>query len=419
MVTYIQSSSALNIDRPYAGATQNGATFSIAEDDEYADRPSAGSGWDSDSQDLPQIRGGTTSTPVIEFGGDRGFWWIKNMNIYKMSNGGIITHSASQNLHNGCISYKGCVISWVSNHNGSGAGLHLTQNMDAIHLERCAIGGIAGVSNTCVGIYAAKHRQRISLRDVVIESSNTGIYLLEPAPISLENVNIGVEAANNYANIKTFGYNQFIVGRNVWLGQATEAYKIRLDADTTPQLMLVGPFVNINIEGWEKKLDQIYRDTGQLITSKAVATESTDPLKRSNGSDVVLIANLGTGGQYWGPHPEQVPEPVFDQRIWAEASIAKTYRVYMQSTVAIASGKVWLEAEYIEKKSSNSAWAERRKLATASIAQRSGSNDWSQYVEVTGIAPHVDSTVRLKLYASHYASGASLYVDPKAVPIEE
>lgn len=420
MIAHIAGSTSITLDRPYAGASATGASFVIASDDEYSDRPSIGEVWDADTLEMPQIRGGGIGYPSIIVGSERGFWWFKNLNYYKDTNGGMVTHECSQEIpNNGTISYRGCIFTWPSSFSGSGAALYVNGAVDMIHLERCAIGGIAGTANTCVGINSQKPKQRFSLRDVVINSTNIGFYAVEQVPLSLENVNIGVEVANNYANIRLNGYGSLIVGKNVWLGQSTEAYKFRQESGVNPQLVAFTPFVNINIEGWEKKLDQIYRNTGQLITSKTVAAESTDPLKRSGGNDIVLIADLGTGGQYWGPHPEQLPVSVFDQRIWAGALTAKTYRVYLQSTTAIASGKVWLEAEYIEKKSSNAAWAERRKLATAAVAQRSGSNDWSQYVEVTGVTPHVDSPVRLRLFVSYYASGQSLYIDPKVVIIEE
>ena len=420
MIAHIAGSTSITLDRPYAGESATGASFTIAADDEYADRPSIGEVWDADTLELPQIRGGGVGYPSIIMGSERGFWWFKNFNYYKDTNGGMVTHESSQETsHNGAISYRGCIFTWPSSFTGSGAGLYVNGAVDMIHLERCAMGGIAGSANSCVGINMQKSKQRLSLRDVVINSTNIGIMSVEPVPLSLENVNIGVEVANAYANLRLYGHGHLVVGKNVWLGHSTEAYKFRQESGVNPQLLAIAPFVHVNIEGWEKKLDQIYRDTGQLITSKTVATESTDPLKRSGGSDVVLIADLGTGGQYWGPHPEQLPISVCDQRIWAEASTAKTYRVHLQSTAAIASSKVWLEAEYIEKKSSSAAWAERRILATAAVAQRSGSNDWSQYVEVTGVAPHVDSPVRLKLFVSHYAAGQSLYIDPKVVTIEE
>lgn len=420
LIAHIPGSTSITLDRPYAGASATGASFTIVADDEYADRPSIGEVWDADTLEMPQIKGGGIGYPSIILGSEKGFWWFKNLHYYKDTNGGMVTHQSSQeDSNNGAIAYRGCVFTWPTSFTGSGGGLYLNGTVDMVHLERCAFGGIAGTSNTCAGINMQKAKQRLSLRDVVINSVNIGLMSVEPVPISMENVNVGVEVANIYADILLYGHGHLIVGKNVWLGHSTEAYKFRQGSAVNPQLIALAPFVNINIEGWEKKLDQIYRDTGQLITSKTVATESTDPLKRSGGSDVVLIANLGAGGQYWGPHPEQLPVSVFDQRIWAEAATTKTYRVYLQSTAAIASGKVWIEVEYLKRRSSNSAWAEMRKTATGAISQRSGSNDWSQYIEVTGISPGVDSPVRLRLFASHYAAGQYLYIDPKVQTIEE
>ena len=49
------------------------------------------------------------------------------------------------------------------------------------------------------------------------------------------------------------------------------------------------------------------------------------------------------------------------------------------------------------------------------VAVRSGTTDWSQYLEVTGIAPAVASKVRIRLKCRYQHATNKVFVDPKAV----
>jgi hypothetical protein len=252
------------------------------------------------------------------------------------------------------------------------------------------------------------------LRDGAIHAVNTGITTVYDVPIAVDNVNVGVEVANAYANFRLYSQGQIIIGKDLKLGHTTEAYKFRLESFVQPQLMAIPPFVSINIENYQKDRNQIYRLTGQLHTSKAVDTSTTDPRKRTGGSDVVIVTDLGWGIS-WGPDYQQYPASVFDQRIFQLGGSSKAYRIYFQSTMAIASGKVLMEVEFMDFYSSATLWTNLRKTATGAIAARSGNTDWSQYLEVTGVTPPQDCAVRVRLFCSYFEASQFLYTDPKVV----
>lgn len=106
---------------------------------------------------------------------------------------------------------------------------------------------------------------------------------------------------------------------------------------------------------------------------------------------------------------------VFDQRFFQLGGSSKAYRVYFQSTTAIASGLVVMEVEFMDFYSSATQWTNLRKTATAAIASRSGNTDWSQYIEVKGVNPPQDCAVRVRLFCSCFSASQFLYTDPKVV----
>ncbi len=412
LITRYVSASSFKIDRPYGGATASGAAFTIAEDEDYAARPSAGYGWDADTQNLPQIYPTTANYYALNMGGSaQRFWWIKNIYFYRSTNGGLIVCGGSH------LSLQGVVFSYLASYAATGYSIGTDSAELALHLRRFLIAGPT-VACTATGIYMGSYsHQQFTLKDGAINGVNTGIYYNLHPLLSMENVNIGVEQTCGNACLRILGKNFMIIGKDVKLYHATESRKWYFESAYPAHEMYsaISPFNMINIENYNKDRSQIYRHAGQLYTSKAVDSSTTDPRIRTNGSSVVIVADLSTGGTSWGPDPRMIPCSVFDQRIFQLGGSNKSYRIYLQSTVAIASGLIVMEVEFMDFHSSATLWTETNKTGTAAISARSGNTDWSQYIEVTGINPPEDCAVRIKLYCSAYSDSNFLYIDPKVV----
>jgi hypothetical protein len=217
------------------------------------------------------------------------------------------------------------------------------------------------------------------------------------------------------ANISLYGRSNILVGIHVKLGHTAPGNRIALSTGLGESTLYAdfAPFNLVNIENHQKDRNQIYRHAGQVYTSKGVDTTATDPRKRTGGADIVVVADLSTGGTDWGPHFEYAQCSIFDQRIFQLGGSNKSYRIYLQSTVAIASGKILIEVEFMDSYASPILWTETRKTGTAAISARSGVTDWSQYVEVTGVNPPEDCAVRVRLFCSAYSAANYLYIDPK------
>jgi hypothetical protein len=133
-----------------------------------------------------------------------------------------------------------------------------------------------------------------------------------------------------------------------------------------------------------------------------------NPTQRSGGNaDVIKACNIQTNcsaSNYL---------ELFNIRLWAEASVSKTYRFYVQTTYATGSpplptASFKLYGEYLDQGSGG-------RLATVSstqdIATRANAADWTQYVEVT-INPAQTGYINLYLRLMEYESGNKVWIDP-------
>jgi len=150
------------------------------------------------------------------------------------------------------------------------------------------------------------------------------------------------------------------------------------------------------------------------ITKKDVVGGSGDPQKRSGGADSVveLLFNLSdTANQLPKPIADWTPD-VFVHEFEATAE-SKNYRYYVQSQGALTADQIWLECEYVAAYDDSSEYVIKKVESDEAIAARSGTTDWSQYLEVTGIQPAVASKVRIRLKCRYYHATNKIFVDPK------
>jgi hypothetical protein len=100
-------------------------------------------------------------------------------------------------------------------------------------------------------------------------------------------------------------------------------------------------------------------------------------------------------------------------KFWADTS-SKSYRIYCQASgmeVADA-GQFFMEVEYLAANDDNTEYQYVTARSDETISERSGADDWTQYLEVTGIQPAVAGWVKIKLYVGFYDADGTMYVDP-------
>lgn len=146
------------------------------------------------------------------------------------------------------------------------------------------------------------------------------------------------------------------------------------------------------------------------ITKVTAGSGTPTPNRRSGGGEYLLEAsNLQTNLSsinymiFWDD--DKIKQPV---KIWATAGIARIYRVYAQSTFALAAGELVLKAKYYDSASDTDT---ATVLSTQAVSTRSSIADWSQYQEVT-ITPARDGFIYFDLYLYKYSAGGQVFVDP-------
>lgn len=398
----------LVLDRPYGGATATGAGFTVAADEDYASRPQAGidAGWDSDSQELPQYKGNPTAW-MFNFGSYLN-WVFKNFYFLKTGAAayGLMWFNNTV-LTPGLNAFLGCV--WNTQTNYFSAAIIYSGGYDWLSFGRFIVRGVNYSNQYGIEVGGNNYTYLLTLKDGAIYKTYYGLYLYGNGTSDLHNINLGVEGGN-YQDMKLRGIGSTMVGKDVKCGSTSQSDRISILA--TPAAGQHGNLSAINIENWQKNLAQVYRRDGLDIFSLRIATTATDPILRTGGNDVVLKVDLGTVSS-WGPAVELYRGSIMDQRIWQLCTSSRSYRVYLQSTVALASGKVTLEVTYLDSKDADDQYTEKSAIATGAISARTGASDWSQYLEVTGIQPAIHSPIRLRVYVRAYSASNFLYVDPK------
>ena len=98
-------------------------------------------------------------------------------------------------------------------------------------------------------------------------------------------------------------------------------------------------------------------------------------------------------------------------------TVLRNYRYYVQcKAMSIVSvGELYLECEYIDQYVNVTTYHSVKIKSDEIVSLRSGVDDWTQYIEVTGIQPAVASKVRIKCLLSKFDADGRIFVDPKVV----
>ncbi|NOZ68019.1 MAG: hypothetical protein GXP46_01920 [Deferribacteres bacterium] len=387
------------IDRKFSGTSTSAGASTMQEDDDYSTRPDIGSLrtiWDADG-DAPYVIDFAGGAYNIYFNADN-YNILKNLEFKDTADGAghvMFAYSAA-----GAI--IGCLFKTTYSARCIG------QTTDYLYLERVTAendGVTAYYTRDGIGVGA---KGVLYAKDVAVY--NCGGYGLDVngGTAILENVNIGVEGANQDADIAIY-YSGQVFGRDVQLG-GTNGY--------VEDASYVSPRKLVSIENFQKELGrqkQWFRggEIHNVDVGDTNAPSVADPTGKT--TDLMEILPNVSGFDF-------IEEWAVDIFTGEEDGVngARTYTLYIQNNTgntlnaSTAKDDLWLVAEYVSQYSANDAYTvERVFSAETLIAQRADATDWDS-LSVT-INAAVASKVRLKLYISTYSATGGIYVGGLAV----
>lgn len=382
---------SFQLDCEYAGASVSttAGKFQIEADDNYSDRPADVDGWDSDPHDLPLIDG--NSLYEIQVSDEQNYLW-KNLDFL---------NCLANSIRDGAgFTFQGCLF-----HTHANNACITSNGYTAIQVDRCIFRGTsAGNAQRACTILAGS---MIFIKNSAIyDMGDNGIYSVGGG-FYLENVNIGVEVANQDDDIGLTG-SGYAWGKDVALGGTNGLYG----------LGQASAFNRIEIENYGKVLGaHIVLNGNGTITKLDVVAGSGNPYKRTGGADSVLdiLYNLSPDLiNYSNPADIMPILPIIEHEIEATTD-SKSYRYYIQSDGALTIDNLWMELEYVDSYDDTSEYTKAIVKSDETISARADAEDWTQYIEVTGIVPAVASKVRIKVFCSYYNATNNIYIDPMVV----
>lgn len=383
LITRITDANTLIIDREYSGAGVSGTDgkFQIEADEDYSGRPADVDGWDSDADDLALIDFANASYG-LNMSATYPYYFWKNLEV-RDSAYAVGSFTIRQSLALGCLI-----------HNDNNA---IIANIPECYIDRTIFEGSGSGANQTV------------VPGSVTAIKNSAIYNmggngLSYAPMYMENVNIGVETVNQGYDINSITVTSF--GIDVKLGSTN---KVNLSAEDGFFIMA------LSIENYQKVLGEHKTFLlSQSFNSKDVVAGSGDPYKRTDGADKIIEVDCSISASHGASIPERAVV-IFTHEFETDTT-SKAYRYYVNcKALSLTALELWLECEYVDSYDDTSEYTITRVESDEACALRSGVSDWTQYIEVTGVAPAVASKVRIKCFVAKYDADGYIYIDPLAV----
>lgn len=408
LITAITDSNTFVIDREYSGSTvtlTDGA-FTIHADEDWFDDMGTAYGfddsgwtikettWDADADDLPVLDGAGGANYLYPYTDH--FIRLAYMQI-KDSLGTAALYIRAQRG----MELEGLLITQAAE---NAPGIYVRDS--ALLVNRVIFIGSGGGSSQRGIYFGAQNIVKVK-NSAFYNCGDNGFFMTGQNEVHLENVNVGVEAANGDIDIVLDIFSA-MTGRDVRFGGAVGevgiiATNIRL-----------GTYVAI--ENYNKTLGshKLWNPLGE-ITKDDVVVGSGDPYMRTGGNDSVIEVayNNATTQNPVKEYARMVP--IFDHEFEDLATGSKTYRYYVQAEGAITAGELWLEAEYVSGHDDSSEYVMKTVISDEAVSARSGASDWSQYIEVTGIDPAYKSKVRIRCFSSYNHATNKFYIDPLPV----
>jgi hypothetical protein len=399
LITRIVDSDTFIIDRPYANATVAGANgaATIQADEDYALAQAIDdSGWtitksdyNSDADDLP----------LMDWTGVAGYLYITGDFFHVLKNYYFIGGDSYCFRTNNAKGFAAHGILMVSN----------TQIGCYLQTTGCYFDRII-----CEGSGSGSAEQGIVMADCTLRLSNSAIYGMGDAGMQLsyglsylENVNIGVEVGNTDSDL-ILGIGGHITGRDVKFGGNSDEF--------ARDYALILTNASVDIENYNKVLGSHvkWNSHGTLLRVDVVGG-SGDPEKRPGGADSVVEVTYDQANVTYAltnPIP-QWTSIVFTHEFEVNNE-SKNYRYYVQCPGSVPADELWIEAEYVSEYTGQSRYVHSKVQSDEAISARTGADDWSNYIEVTGIQPDTPglSKVRIRCYCAYYHASNKIYIDP-------
>jgi hypothetical protein len=395
IITNISGSDFI-IDREYAGTTAATADCTIEEDELYDIAQAIDDSawtikkttWNADANDLPIVDMEATAYYLLF--NDPYHWRVMGIHFVGGTATGTVYVGSSSH-----VQFKYCLFEQDQNNNCLYCASESTINF----VDQCIVyGNSTGTSQ--FGVVLARGTRLIMTNSAIYNMGGGGLDSANGCA-ELNNVNIGVEAANDSYDV-FLGIHD-VQWKDVKLGSTN---KIQDGIFYRGQIM---------IENYQKVLGAHYCfNTNGIMQGVAVVAGSGDPYKRTDGADMVLSITQTQSTDSRSTIFDGAMLSAFKALVWADTT-SKTYRFYCQANaLSTTAAEVFVKASYVDEYDDTSEYHYGIIKSDETISARSGADDWSQYVEVT-VQPAVAGFVELEILTGFYDADGILYIDPMVV----
>ena len=389
LITRVVDASNIVIDREYAGATVANSAATIKKDENFDTRPADVDGWDADADDLPCV---DWKNQNFQLRFQDKLWWVfKNFEMRDSldANGLVYFNDV------GVTGFQGCLFYTDQNKN-----LFYISNWSNVIFKRSIIEG-NGVGASQDGVYIKV--SSLAFYDSAIYNLGRRGISQQASEVYLENVNIGVEVANQGTEFYVDMHNR-IWGRDVRLGGTNGYFGL-----------YYCQHLKASFENYGKILGAHKEFTSQGEITKLLADGAGDaPNQRPGGAAnvVEILYDLSnTTNNLPEPIQDWTPE-VYKEPINADTS-SQDYRIYVQSMADLTAIQLWIECEYVSGYDDAGEYVFTIVKSDETITTRADADDWTQYIEVTGIQPAAVSKVRLKVKCAYMHAANKIFLDAK------
>ncbi len=387
------------IDWKYVGTTVSSAALTIEKDEDYDEFMAIDDSewtikkvdWQSDPDDIPKI----------DFGTNTYYFKPKGMTIYKnlYIKGGSSSYGTIYLLFLRFLIFVNCLLENDQGQRIVNVSSSPNTLSDLYIFFRTVLKGNPS------GTFGVFLHGTIYLKDSVIYNCGTlGVYIQQGSLTFLDGVNIGIELPNGGEDLMV---KAMVVGKDINLG-GKNGYVRVMDRSYPSKLVMN----LVHIENWQKTLDahKNWYNNGEM--TKVDVDESSDPKKRTGGGDSV-IEMTANQNEIYAPINDELKLEVFCHEFEVNTE-SRNYRYYIQcKNMNVNEGELFIECEYVDQYESEDKYHYKIVKSDESCSERTGDDDWSQYIEVTGIQPAIASKVRIKCYFSKYDIDGVTYADPE------
>lgn len=393
---------------PYVGTSASIAAFTIEADEDYTEFNAIDDStwtiklttWNADAHDIPIID--FNSAAYLLNIQSSAFTIYKNL-LFRNSTQRFITISYGVNM----VSFYYCIVTQDSNN----YCIYPSHSSVSTYLNNVIIkGSAAGTSQR--GIATANGNSLILNKVSIQNMGDNGLLVAVTTTLIANKCNIGIATPNNDEDLITSGFFYNYI-KDLNLGGKNGSIIYSSTAANSQWSLAVENYnhtLNNNKNFWKSMVDE-------KIEQLAVVAGSGEPYKRTGGADDVIKLNFSSSVTYYPTPLEWKPDALNDFIIVADTT-SKSYRFYIQAKdMAITDAtELYLECEYIDRYFSDTVYHTSIVRSAETITIRTGADDWSQYIEVTGIQPGVASNVILRIKCSgHYDVDGAIYIDPLVV----